>query len=109
MLARFLLMELSDEDRGTLSCDISVRPRDAAGIAELLPYVRDLQTDTESVNVCFDLSGQKNVESFVAAERLCCTELIWTLEQQEHILHLQIEGTPAQLQVIEGWFKTGSE
>lgn len=97
-------MDLSDDAIAILSCDISVRPRDAAGIAELLPYVRDLRTDAESVNLSFDLSGQKIAESFVTAEQLCCTGLTWTLEQEEHSLLLRIKGTPAQVLLIEKWF-----
>ncbi len=44
-------MDLDDKSLKTLACDISVRPSDAAGIADVLPYVRGKKVDGHTVIV----------------------------------------------------------
>jgi hypothetical protein len=98
-------MELDDAALHVLSCDISIRPRNAAGIAEVLPYVRNLRVDGNKVIVHFDEAGKMLVESFVKAERLCCTDLTWELANPETRLELTIQGTSEQVSIIENWFE----
>ncbi len=67
-------MDLDDKSLKTLACDISVRPSNAAGIADALPYVRSKKVNGNIVIVEFDEAGKAVVESFIDAERLCCTD-----------------------------------
>lgn len=99
-------MEINEETARILSCDISVRPRNSAGISELLPYVRAIHRDGQSLTVTFDASGGDAVNSFVDAERQCCTGLTWNLNSDDACLDLRINGTEDQLAVIENWFET---
>ena len=87
-------MELDEKSLRILSCDISVRPGVAAGIAEVLPYVLSVKTDDNSVLVEFDEAGVAAVQSFVAAERLCCNSLTWELAHLQDGLQLRVMGVP---------------
>jgi len=97
-------MDLDDHSLQALSCDISIRPRDAAGIAELLPFVRTANNDGDKVIVYFDEAGKAVVESFVSAERLCCTGLTWELESTDNQLKLTVTGTKERVSIIKEWF-----
>lgn len=97
-------MELDDESLHTLSCDISIRPRNAAGIVELLPFVRTARSDADKVIVHFDQAGEGSVNSFVNAERLCCAGLTWELTTVENGLQLTVAGTTEQVSIIKQWF-----
>ena len=98
-------MELDDQALHVLSCDISIRPHNAAGIAEVLPYVRDLRAEGKMVIVHFDEAGKVLVESFVKAERLCCSNLTWELMSAENTLELTIQGNHNQVSIIKQWFE----
>jgi hypothetical protein len=97
-------MELDKQSAEILSCDITLRPPIAAGIAEVLPYVFNVRAHQGFVIVDFKLAGEIAVGSFIAAEQLCCDKLIWTLEQHNDFLRLRITGTEAQIAIVSGWF-----
>lgn len=97
-------MELDDKSLKVLSCNISIRPSDAAGIAELVPFVQIVKNDGAKVIVHFDLAGESVVESFVRAERLCCTGMTWDLVACESQLQLTVTGTTEQVSIIKKWF-----
>ena len=98
-------MELDDETLHTLACDISIRPRNAAGIAELLPFLRSAKTDNNKVIILFDEAGNAALESFVGAERLCCTGLTWELAAIESGMQLTVTGNLEQVSIIKKWFE----
>jgi len=97
-------MDLDDETLHVLSCDMSIRPRNAAGVKELLPHISSVQTDGKSVIVHFADAGREAVESFVNAERMCCTGLDWNLADVANGLQMTITGTAEQVEIIERWF-----
>jgi hypothetical protein len=97
-------LELNEESLHVLSCDIELRPRNAAGIEHLLPYLCKIESVGDAVHVYFDLAGAEAVRSFVDAERLCCTSLSWTLAHTNEQLHLTVGGTPEQTALIRQWF-----
>jgi hypothetical protein len=97
-------MELDDKSLHVLSCDIAIRPSAAAGIAELVPFVRIAKNDGAKVIVHFDIAGKDVVESFVRAERLCCTGLTWELVASETLLQLTVTGTTEQVSIVNKWF-----
>lgn len=98
-------MELDDETLHALACDISIRPRNAAGIAELLPLLRSARTDNNKVIVLFDEAGKAALESFVSAERLCCTGLTWDLATIGSCVQLTVVGNIEQISIIKKWFE----
>lgn len=100
-------MELDDKSLHILSCDISIRQRNAAGIEDLLPFVCTAKTVGDSVTVLFDETGRVAVQSFVDAERLCCTGLSWELLPIGNQLQLTVKGTTEQVSIISGWFEQG--
>lgn len=97
-------MELEDNEIEILACDIAIRPRDAAGYADLLPYVREMKLDGGRLTVAIEASGKQAVESFVNAERQCCTGLTWQIEDARALIHLIVGGKANQLQVVKSWF-----
>jgi hypothetical protein len=97
-------LELDEKSLHTLSCDIAVRPRDAAGISHLAPFICKVEANDSEVIVESKKTGKESVESFVAAERLCCTGLTWTVEDGEDVLRLIISGTAEQMSVVKEWF-----
>jgi hypothetical protein len=96
-------MEIDKETARILSCDMSIRPPDAAGISELVPYVRRVQRELETVTIFFDASVGEALNSFVEAERLCCGGLNWLLQRDEKLIQLRIAGNEEQLATIESW------
>ncbi len=99
-------MDLDDNSLKILACDISIRPGNAAGIADVLPYVRSKKVECNTVVIDFEEAGKSVVESFLEAERLCCTGLTWELSNANSRLRLRIAGTIEQITVIEQWFKS---
>jgi hypothetical protein len=97
-------LELDEQSLHVLSCDILVRPRDAAGIEELLPYLRKIEEVDNTVRVHFDIAGAAAVQSFVDAESLCCTDLTWTVVRSADLVQLKVSGTPDQRKIVKQWF-----
>ncbi len=97
-------MQIDKETARILSCDISIRPIDAAGISELLPHVRQVQRGLDSITISLDVAGSELLNSFVEAERLCCSGLTWSLQEDDELIHLRIAGTSDQLDTIVSWF-----
>jgi hypothetical protein len=99
-------MELDQHTIQTLSCDISVRPKDAAGIAEMCPFVKSTELINDQLAIIFDVAVNKAIESFVAAEKTCCTSLEWNITTVAGQIKLTIGGTPEQLTVVQSWFQS---
>jgi hypothetical protein len=99
-------MQLDDETIKTLSCDIAVRPRDAAGVQEVMAFLLSVQNLGSSLRLSFDKRGAQTVESFVAAEKLCCTGLKWELTPHSDQIELNISASPDQLTAVQRWFAT---
>lgn len=97
-------MDLDEKTLSVLACNISVRPRNAAGIAELIPFVDSVQNLGNRLAIDFETAGLSAVESFVNAERLCCTGLTWDLVPGINGVQLTITGTIEQVSMIKTWF-----
>ena len=97
-------MNLNEEALRALSCDITIRPRSAPGVDALMPFVRELRTQDAALVVSFDQAGKTTVQTFVEAERLCCTSLSWKIAEVNDAVELQIQGTSEQVSVIRQWF-----
>jgi putative N-acetylmannosamine-6-phosphate epimerase len=98
-------MELTEKQIEILACDIAVRPRDAAGIAELLPYIQEVRVENEKLMASMSVDAKALVESFVNAERQCCTALSWQTINDDTQVQLLIGGTASQLKVVRSWFE----
>jgi hypothetical protein len=97
-------MNLDDKSLQILSCNTSIRPKDAAGIEEILPHLQNFKVDKNSAITEFHKAGLGALQAFTEAERRCCTDLTWELEITEDLLRLTITGTPEQVSVIKTWF-----
>jgi hypothetical protein len=97
-------MELDEQSRSVLSCDISMRPETAAGLPEIMRHLIASQRTASAFILDFTANGKADVQSFVDAERQCCTELAWKLADFGGMLRLEIGGTADQLDVVELWF-----
>jgi len=97
-------MEIDENTARILSCDLSIRPRSAAGILDVMPHVREVRRELDAVVISLDVSGEEPLNSFVEAERLCCASLTWLLQRDEKLIQLRIAGNEDQLASIESWF-----
>jgi hypothetical protein len=98
-------MALTEKQIEILACDIAIRPRDAAGIAQLLPHIQGVRLENEQLMVSMSVNAKALVESFVNAERQCCTALSWQAINGATKVQLLIGGTPSQLKVVRSWFE----
>ncbi len=98
-------MDLDEESQEVLSCNLAIRPRNAAGIQEILPFVHKVALDENNVIVVFDAAGKACIESFVSAERLCCTGITWDLHSVGDEMQLHVSGSSQQVTVIKQWFE----
>jgi hypothetical protein len=98
-------MDLDEKSLEVLSCNLVIRPRNAAGIQEILPFVSKVELDENKVIVDFDAAGKASIESFVSAERLCCTGITWDLRCIGNELRLHVSGTSQQVTIIKQWFE----
>jgi len=98
-------MDLDDKALKILVCDLGVRPANAAGITEVIPFVRSKKVQGNTVIIDFDEAGKGVVQSFIDAERLCCSELTWSVTAVKGRIRLRIAGTSEQAVVVSRWFE----
>jgi len=84
----------------TLACEWVKRPKGAPSFLDLAGSLRGLRREGSSLIVEYDGGAAASVEALVVAERLCCPEIGWELEQAP-ALRLLITATPAQLDMLE--------
>jgi len=82
-----------------LACDYGVRPAGAPSFLDLQSAIRGVTRDGEIIRVDFDPAAREAVDRLVAAERLCCAEIGWDLQDGPQ-LSLRISASPAQLDVL---------
>lgn len=92
-------MNQGEELLDTLACEWEKRPKGAPGFVDLAASVRDVRRTGLALVVEYDGAVAAPLEELVAAERLCCPELGWQLEQTP-ALRLRITATPRQLDVL---------
>lgn len=89
-----------DEALELLTCDITARPADAPSLDEIAPSITAHARRSETVlELTFASAARDQVAAAVAAERLCCAEIDWTLEL-DPAPRLRISGTPAQISLL---------
>lgn len=89
-----------DDALNVLACDIEMRPKDAPSFFDLQHSIRAVRREGDGLRVEFDPAEAAAVRQLVEAERRCCAEIGWDL-QQSPSLTLVIRATPAQLDVFE--------
>ena len=95
--------QLQPESLATLACEAASRPKGAPTIGDIQPSIRSARRDEHQLTVTFDRSATALVGAVVAAERQCCTTIVWELEAAEEPL-LRITAGPGQLDVLEAIF-----
>jgi hypothetical protein len=83
-----------------LNCEIGVRPSEAPGIPQLLPHVLSVSRQNGELLVDFAATASRALETFVAAERLCCAGIDWRIEREPGP-RLRIIASEAQLAELE--------
>jgi len=83
-----------------LACEIDQRPA-APGPQELARFVHSASLGAEALVLGLDEAGRNVAEAFVAAERLCCSSIGWSLERAPS-LALRITAAAPQLKVLAG-------
>jgi hypothetical protein len=94
-----------DDALNVLACEIDKRPQDAPSFFDLQPSIRAVRREGESLRVDFDPTEAAAVQQLVEAERRCCADIGWDL-QQSPSLTLTIRATPAQLDIFEQFLTT---
>jgi hypothetical protein len=92
----------------TLVCEWGERPAGAPTTADVLPAVRNLRRNGETLVVELDPTAAEIVTAFVAAERRCCSTIGWDLRTTPNV-RLHLTATPAQLDALEQMFTAPAE
>ena len=80
-----------------LACDMSRRPHGAPALAALAAAVRRIESRGHDLVIDFDAEAESALADVVAAERLCCAQLGWELEQRTR---LRVVGSELQLELV---------
>src|SRR5690348_12372471 len=91
-----------------LACDFRARPRGAASLFDVGPAVRGVRREPDALAIMFAAEAATAVAEFVAAERLCCREIVWELSAAP-ALTLRIRATPVQLDLLAQLFAKSEE
>jgi hypothetical protein len=89
-----------DDALNVLACEIDKRPKGAPSFFDLQHSIRAVRRERDGLRIDFDPAEAGAVRQLVEAERRCCPEIGWDL-QQTPSLTLVIRATPAQLDVFE--------
>jgi hypothetical protein len=80
-----------------LACDISRRTAGAPALADLAASVRRVDLRRDVLVIDFDAAAESTLAAVVAAERLCCPQLGWELEEPTR---LRVIGNELQLDMV---------
>src|SRR5688500_14736246 len=84
---------------GVMSCEIALRPAGAPHFADLAPALRDVRREGDQLVVTYDDAVRAQLAEVVAAERLCCAGIGWSLDDAGATL--RVSATPEQLELME--------
>ncbi len=101
-------MELDKRTLEILSCDIAIRPRNAAGIDDVCRHLLSVHSEAGKLIARFHPLGKTDVQSFADAEQLCCTSLSWDVSETDEHVTLTVYGSEKQLAEVRAWFSYDS-
>jgi hypothetical protein len=87
-----------------LACEIDTRPA-APGPEELAPFVQSAYCSHTTITIDLAEAGRETAEAFVAAERICCSNIGWQLQEAPR-LRLRITAEPQQLAALKALIPT---
>lgn len=90
---------------GVMSCEIALRPAGAPHFADLAPALRDVRREGAELVVTYDDLAREQLAQVVAAERLCCAGIGWTLDEAGATL--RVSAAPEQLDLMEQLVRLG--
>jgi hypothetical protein len=90
---------------GVMACAIARRPAGAPHFADLAPAVRGVRRDGAELVVTYDDAAREQLAQVVAAERLCCAGIVWSLDDAGATL--RVRATPEQLDLLESVVQLG--
>jgi hypothetical protein len=91
---------------GVMSCQLALRPAGAPHFADLAPALRDVRRDGAALVVSYDDRASSTLAEVVAADRLCCPGIGWSLEDDGATL--RVTAAPEQLDLIEQLVRLGA-
>jgi hypothetical protein len=89
-----------DDVLNVLACQYDKRPKGAPSFFDLQPSIQATRREGHVLRIDFDPAATLAVHQLVEAERLCCADIGWDL-QQSPSLTLTIRASPAQLDVFD--------
>jgi hypothetical protein len=94
-----------DEDAiEVLACEIETRPP-APGPEALAPFIQSASHSPTAITIDLDEAGRQTAEAFVAAERVCCSNIGWQLKDAPRF-RLRITAEPHQLVALRALILT---
>ena len=88
-----------DELIEVLGCEIDARPA-APGPEALAPFVQSASHSPMALTIDLDEAAREAAEAFVAAEKVCCSNIGWQLEDTPRF-RLRMTAVPQQLSVLK--------
>ncbi|HLB23025.1 MAG TPA: hypothetical protein VJP07_02940 [Dehalococcoidia bacterium] len=89
-----------------VGCDIGARPKDAPVFEDVRPHILAVRREPRRLTVEFDGKASELVEAFVAAERRCCSDLVFSVSPGDPTV-MQVEAAPELVDMVEGWMAPG--
>ena len=90
---------------GVMACEIALRPASAPHFADLAPALCDVRRDGEQLVVTYHDTARARLAEVVAAERLCCASIGWSIDDAGGTL--RVSATSEQLDLIEQLVRLG--
>ena len=85
-----------------VGCDIGARPAGAPMFEDIKPQIVSLRREPERLTIEFAASAAEQVAAFVAAEQMCCSDLMFNVITGERVV-MQITATRELVDMVEGW------
>lgn len=95
----------TDELLEVLACELDLRPTSAPSAADISKFVTAAARETGTLVLDIAEAGRETVQAFAEAERLCCTDIGWTVTD-EPALRLIITARETQIDALTGMLAT---
>jgi len=97
----------TDELLQVLACELDLRPASAPTAADISKFVTAVTRDKGTLVLHIAEAGGEIVQAFAEAERLCCTDIGWSVTD-EPALRLVITASETQVDALAGMIATNN-
>jgi hypothetical protein len=92
-----------------MACDIGARPSGAPHFDDVAGALRAVRRKPDALVADYDPAAESALQAVVAAERLCCPDIGWSLQriapdfstEGNGVIRLRVEASPEQLDTVE--------